>query len=89
MIRNASTVRTSSVRNVSAISTASTRSVRNAGNVSAVRASSVGNVRTAQTNFSLTVITLTVYVINNAVFEYQNQVIFNMHVFGGGPSLSY
>jgi hypothetical protein len=36
-------------------------------------------------NFSLTVITMTVYM---AVFEYQNQVIFNMTVFDGGPSLS-
>ena len=40
-------------------------------------------------SFSLTVITLTVCVINNVVFEYQNQVIFNMTVFDGGPSLSY
>jgi hypothetical protein len=36
--------------------------------------------------FSLTVITLTVHM---AVFEYQNQVIFNMTVFDVGPSLSY
>jgi hypothetical protein len=35
---------------------------------------------------SLTVITLTVYM---AVFEYQNQVIFNMTVFDVGSSLSY
>jgi hypothetical protein len=36
-------------------------------------------------NVSLTVITLTVYM---AVFEYQNQVIFNMTVFDVGLSLS-
>jgi hypothetical protein len=35
---------------------------------------------------SLTVITLIVYM---AVFEYQNQVIFNMTVFDVGSSLSY
>jgi hypothetical protein len=37
-------------------------------------------------NISLTVITLTVYM---AIFEYQNQVIFNMTVFDDGPSLSH
>jgi hypothetical protein len=37
---------------------------------------------------SLTVITLTVGVIYTTVFEYQNQVIFNMTVFDGRPSLS-
>ena len=35
--------------------------------------------------FSLTVITLTVCVIYTTVFEYQNQVMFNMTVFDGGP----
>jgi hypothetical protein len=39
-------------------------------------------------NMSLTVTALTVRVIYTTVFEYQNQVIFNMTVFGGGPSLS-
>jgi hypothetical protein len=36
--------------------------------------------------FSLTVMTLTVYM---PVFKYQNQGIFNMTLFDGGPSLSY
>ena len=35
--------------------------------------------------FSLTVITLTVCVIYTTVFEYKNQVMFNMTVFDGGP----
>jgi hypothetical protein len=35
----------------------------------------------ARTRFSLTVMTLNVRVIYMAVFEYQNQVIFNMTVF--------
>jgi hypothetical protein len=39
-------------------------------------------------NLSLTVITLTLGVIYTTVFEYQNQVIFNMPVFDGRPSLS-
>ena len=34
---------------------------------------------------SLTVITLTVGVIDTTVFEYKNQVMFNMTVFDGGP----
>jgi hypothetical protein len=40
------------------------------------------------TNVSLTVMTLTAGVIYNFIFEYQNQVIINMTVFDGGPSLS-
>jgi hypothetical protein len=35
--------------------------------------------------FSLTVITLNVCVIHTTVFEYKNQVMFNMTVFDGGP----
>ena len=48
------------------------------------------NMLETRTIFSLTVITLTACVIYVAVFEYQNQVIFNMtvFVFDGGPSLS-
>jgi hypothetical protein len=38
-----------------------------------------------QRNLSLTVITLTVGVIYTNVFEYKNQVMFNMTVFDGGP----
>jgi hypothetical protein len=34
------------------------------------------------------VMTLTLCVVDMAVFEYQNQVIFNMIIFDGGPSLS-
>jgi hypothetical protein len=36
-------------------------------------------------NLSLTVITLAVCVIYTTVFEYKNQVMFNMTVFDGGP----
>jgi hypothetical protein len=41
--------------------------------------------RGAGRNLSLTVITLTVCVIYMAVFEYQNQVMFNMTIFDGDP----
>jgi hypothetical protein len=36
-------------------------------------------------NVSLALTTLTVYVVHMAIFEYQNQVIFNRTVFDGGP----
>ena len=40
-------------------------------------------------NFSLAVITLTVRVIYQTVFEYQNQVIFNMTVFSMQTKTSF
>jgi hypothetical protein len=53
------------------------------------RSGKSGSFRNEREKISLTPITLTVGVIYTTVFEYRNQVIFNMTVFDGGPSLSY
>ena len=42
-------------------------------------------ILTVKSSLSLTVITLTVGVIHTTVFEYKNQVMFNMTVFDGEP----